>query len=321
MTLARCVVQYRQLGDTGLCVSRFCFGTLPMGPLQANLPPAQGEALLRLARHLGVTFFDTADSYQTYPLLKAALAGDEGAIIATKGYAYNEEGARQLLERARQGLGRDVIDVMLLHEHESELTLQGHREALDYLYEEKLKGTIRAVGVSTHSLEVVERGVHWPQLEVIHPLLNRQGLGIQGGSRQDMEKAIEAARAQGRGIYAMKALGGGHFYEDARAALAYAGGLRAVDAVAVGVKNEAELRVDIAWLLGQEAEPHLVKDLQATPRQLFIEWWCQACGRCVERCPFGALELGEETVRVNPERCLLCGYCAGACPHFCIKVV
>ncbi len=292
-----------------------------MGPLQANLPLSYGVTLLRQARQLGVNFFDTADSYETYPVLRAALGHDEGAIIATKGYAYTARGARSLVERARQGLDRDVIDLVLLHEQESELTLQGHREALDYLYEEKLKGTIKAVGVSTHHVEVVERAHAWPQIEVIHPLLNVKGLGIQDGNREDMESAIATARSHGRGVYAMKALGGGHFYQDAHKALAYVSSLSWLDAVAVGVKSEAELHLDVAWLLGQEGDPHLVREVQSTSRQLFIEWWCQACGRCVQHCPFGALKVVGERARVDGERCLLCGYCAKECPHFCIKVV
>ncbi|HPT83566.1 MAG TPA: aldo/keto reductase, partial [Limnochordia bacterium] len=41
-------MKYTELGQTGLTVSRLCFGALTIGPLQRNLAPAEGsEVLLR----------------------------------------------------------------------------------------------------------------------------------------------------------------------------------------------------------------------------------------------------------------------------------
>ena len=55
----------------------------------------------------------------------------------------------------------------------------------------------------------VRAAVRFPMIEVIHPLINRAGIGIQDGSREAMEAAIRAARDHGIGIFAMKPLGGG----------------------------------------------------------------------------------------------------------------
>jgi len=49
---------------------------------------------------------------------------------------------------------------------------------------------------------------------------------------------------------------------------------------------------------------------------------CNGCARCVEDCPYAAIELVARTdgapfpqqVRVRPERCVSCGICMGACP-------
>jgi len=49
---------------------------------------------------------------------------------------------------------------------------------------------------------------------------------------------------------------------------------------------------------------------------------CVACGVCVERCPFDALFLDEESNRstVNPDLCIGCGVCAAGCPTEALKL-
>jgi len=49
------------LGSTGMRVNRLIFGTLPLGPLQANLSTAEGGALIRHALESGVSMLDTAE--------------------------------------------------------------------------------------------------------------------------------------------------------------------------------------------------------------------------------------------------------------------
>ena len=60
-------MKYNMLGQTNIKVSELCFGTLPMGPLQANLPVEKGRELLLHAMDSGITFFDTAELYNNYP--------------------------------------------------------------------------------------------------------------------------------------------------------------------------------------------------------------------------------------------------------------
>jgi aryl-alcohol dehydrogenase-like predicted oxidoreductase len=42
-------------------------------------------------------------------------------------------------------MGLDYIDIFMLHEQESALTLKGHREAMEYFLKAKDKGYIRAL--------------------------------------------------------------------------------------------------------------------------------------------------------------------------------
>ena len=76
-------------------------------------------------------------------------------VISTKTYAWSSESAKSSLDQARRALDLDVIDIVLLHEQESLLTMDGHREAFSYLLAQKEKGVVRAVGLSTHAIEPV----------------------------------------------------------------------------------------------------------------------------------------------------------------------
>ena len=41
---------------------------------------------------------------------------------------------------------------------------------------------------------------------------------------------------------------------------------------------------------------------------------CIACGSCVEVCPTGAIQLGDEAAAIDENVCISCGACAGECP-------
>jgi hypothetical protein len=172
----------------------------------------------------------------------------------------------------------DVIDLFLLHEQESTLTLDGHREAFAYFHEQKEKGLIRAIGISTHAVEPVQaltqaRQGHadalWRDLDiglyreadVIHPLLNWRGLGLIDGTAEEMVLATRAAADAGLGLYGMKMLGGGHFLHEFDTALAFALAQDQMAAYAVGMQSEAEIDMNIALFSGLAVDPG---DLAAT---------------------------------------------------------
>jgi aryl-alcohol dehydrogenase-like predicted oxidoreductase len=315
-------MEYRQLGLTGMAVSRLCFGALTIGPLQAGLPLPEGARVIRAALEGGVNFIDTAELYGTYDYIREALKGyNREVIITSKSYAYTREGMQDSLERARRELDRDVVDIFLLHEQESIHTIRGHWSALEYLLEAKAKGKIRAIGISTHLVSGVEAATQVPEIEVVHPLYNIEGLGIGDGNREDMYRAIEAAHAAGKGVYSMKPLGGGNLLRRSDEALAYVLAQSAIDAVAMGMRTLEEVAMNLCLVEGNEVPSNVRTQVSQVKRSLHIEEWCEGCGKCVERCHTGALTIQDTKARVDREQCLLCGYCGSACPLFCIKVV
>ncbi len=51
------------LGNTGYEVTEICFGCLPFGPLQKNLPVEEAAEVLSYGLDLGINFIDTAQMY------------------------------------------------------------------------------------------------------------------------------------------------------------------------------------------------------------------------------------------------------------------
>ena len=158
-------------------------------------------------------------------------------------------------------------------------------------------------------------------IDVIHPLIDASGIGIQDGTRQDMEDAIRAARAAGIGIFAMKPLGGGHLIPDNRAALKYALTSPLLDSVAVGMQTTQEIDANAAAFDGAAEAGELLQALSARDRQIMVHDWCEGCGKCAERCRQRAIAVVDGRARVDASKCVFCGYCARVCPQFCIKVV
>ena len=314
-------VENRKLGARDLWVSRLLFGTLTMGPLQRSLPVERGAELIAYAAARGVNFVDTAEYYQTYPYVKEALKACPDLVVCTKSYAYDRDGAKRSIELAQEGIGRERIDVFLMHEQESEHTLRGHAEAFEYYCQLREEGVIGAVGISTHHVAAVRAAVRWPGMDVVFPLINRTGLGIADGTRQEMEAAIAGASAAGIAVLAMKVLGGGHLIAEREAALAYALQLPGVTSIALGMQSEAEIDYNIALFDGRVPDERSAADSASAPRSLLVQDWCEGCGHCVKRCGLGALTLREGKAVVDPLRCVRCGYCAGVCPQFCLKVI
>jgi aryl-alcohol dehydrogenase-like predicted oxidoreductase len=312
-----------ELGQTGLQVSKLCFGGLTVGPLQANLSPKDGGKIIKYAFDKGINFIDTAELYETYAHVKEGISSfnREDVVIASKSYAYDKKTATDSVEKALKELGTDYLDIFMLHEQESEHTIRGHYEALETYLRYKEKGIIRAIGLSTHAVAGVEAAIKYKEIEVIHPIINVSGLGIIDGSLEEMLDAVSRYHQMGGGVFSMKPLGGGNLLNRVETSLDFVLNLDCVDSIAVGMQRENEVDYNVARFNNEHIDKALKETLRNTPRQLMIADWCTKCGACIERCGQKALRMGLKKPDIDHTKCVLCGYCASVCNDFCIKVV
>jgi uncharacterized protein len=310
------------LGKTDLKVSNVCFGTLTLSPLQKNLNLDESVYLLEKAYDLGINFFDTAELYDNYSFLKKAFSKNNDVIIASKSYSYDEKSAKFSLNKALYELDKDYIDIFLLHEQESELTLKGHREAIDFFLKKKQEGIIKAFGISTHHIKGVKAANNLDEIDVIHPIINLSGIGIVDGSLDEMLIAIKSAKSKGKGIYSMKPLGGGHLIDNRKKALDYVMGLNCIDSVAIGMQSEQEIIYNTSIFSGNKIDKQIEDKLKKQKRKLHIHNdWCVMCGKCIARCDQSALYIKNNEVCVDHEKCVLCSYCSKECSELAIKII
>lgn len=309
-----------KLGFRGPEVSEICFGSLAISPLQGRLTAAEGADVLRYALDQGVNWIDTAEIYDNYEQIASAITGYPDVRIVSKTYAVTAEEMRLSLEKARTALNRETLDFFLLHEQESAFTLKGHTRAWEELLRAKEQGIVRWIGISTHAVAGVRAGALQPGLDVLHPILNYQGLGIIDGKLDDMLEAVAFAAEMGLGIYAMKVFGGGHLANNPQKAVEFVQGVAGVQAVALGMSSREEVDYNLLLVSGQEVPQELRGKVKSRKRKLYVADWCQGCGSCLEVCPQSALHL-EKIAVVDDEMCVLCGYCGRVCPHFCLKIV
>lgn len=320
------------LGKTGIEVSELSFGTLILGRIQADLTPDEAAPAIEKAIEMGINFFDTAQSYGTQNHLRVGLGSlKDDVVIATKTHVRTREDAQKAFEESLKALDREYIDIYHFHLINNAEDLEKRQGILDLFLELKGKGLIRAIGASVHKVEAAEVVAGAPDIDVLFPVINSQGLGIIDGSAQDMIKVCKMAKVNGKGIYAMKPLGGGHLRENPKEAFDFLRDTQLMDSICIGMKSPAEVEMNVNLFEGREVPQETLAKVESVPRTLTIYSKCIGCGECVETCDQGALSMDysktDESIGkkgqsvVDLTKCILCGYCADVCPEFCIRVI
>jgi predicted aldo/keto reductase-like oxidoreductase len=307
-----------KLGQTGIEVTPVGFGILTIGRTQLNLPLNEGAALVRYALERGVNFIDTAQYYRTYPYIREALRGTAfEPVIVSKSLFSGSREMRNAIEEARIELDRDVIDIFLLHEVRHGSDFDERKGAFEAVCEAKAKGIVRAVGLSTHHVDVAERAAEIREADVLFALINHMSLGIRRGGgpaeKEDMATAIEKASDAGLGVFAMKALGGGNLAFDYLPALDYVSALPGINSLMLGIgcRDEVDRMVEYAeGTIDRKYKPDV------SGKKIHVDQGdCEGCGACIARCPNHALGFNSDGLAdVDYALCINCGYCAPVCP-------
>ncbi len=242
------------LGKTGLHVSRLCIGT-DYSDIYGGSPI--GVRILLRGTELGVNFWDTSESYGSYPAIRKALKelNREDIIITTKSYSKRIEGVKRDLEDALEGMDTDYVDIFMLHAVDDMNDFKSRKEALRFLLDKKDEGTIRSIGVSTHSASVASALTNMPEIEVVLAVLNIKGIRIKEGNLNLMISALKRLYQSGKGVYLMKVLARGKLADRAMEALSFGFKFAYAYSIAVGIKSirELEFAVSVAERTEKEA--------------------------------------------------------------------
>ena len=188
----------RPLGRTGLEVSPLGFGAFKIGRNQGakyerayELPDESrvGDLLDRVLG-LGINYIDTAPAYGLSEERLGRVLADHPSrpVISTKvgetfqdgvsRFDFSAEATRESVERSGRRLGREILDVVLVHSDGRDLPIQDATGVVETLLELKAEGRVRAIGFSGKTVDGARRAIEWADvLNVLRLQLER----MQGG--------------------------------------------------------------------------------------------------------------------------------------------
>ena len=142
-------------------------------------------------------------------------------------------------------------------------------------------------------------------------------MGIRKGdefaTKEEMMEAIKTCHKAGKGIFSMKAFGGGGLTDHYQEALNYVFSKPEIDSVMIGFGKIEEVDDLIQYLNGSmpfDYNPDVSK------KKVYVNQEdCEGCGACKAACPAGAIFYNDNGLaEVNHDKCLTCGYCSPVCP-------
>ncbi len=228
------------LGNTGIKMSRLAMGTGTHGINRQSDQTRKlgvkgvGE-LLHAAYDEGISFWDSADQYGTHPHLKEGLkyVPREKVVILTKTHATTAQEMRDDLDRFRQELGTDYLDIVLLHFMTEANWPTIKTGAMEVLAQAREDGIIRAHGVSCHTMGALNAAANsdWVQVDLarINPYAARMD-----GAVDEVVPVLKKMKAQGKGIIGMKIFGAGDLVDKVDECLQYALGQEYLDCFTIG---------------------------------------------------------------------------------------
>lgn len=237
-------------------------------------------------------------------------------VISSKSLASSYDDMMAAIEECRSALGLKTIDIFLMHEVRTG-QFAARAGAWQALQDARATGLVRAIGISTHHADVARAMADVAACDVIFALLNYRGMGIRcgqdAGTKEEMAAALTVCKASGKGIYLMKALGGGNLTGDYQKALDYVFTQDFMDAVMVGFTNTSEIDDMMCYLSGTMESSY---NPDVSRKKMYVNQEdCEGCGACLKICAAGAVHYNKNGLaEIDQSKCLTCGYCAQGCP-------
>src|SRR5512143_3531869 len=261
----------RKLGRQGLEVSALGLGCMGMSQSYGPGDDRESVATIHRAIDLGVTFFDTAETYGPFKneeLLGRALEGRrDQAVIATKfgfriqdgkavGLDSRPEHVREVVEASLRRLGTDHIDLLYQHRVDPAVPIE---EVVGEMARLVRQGKVRFLGLSEAGERTIRRA------HAVHPISALQS-EYSLWERNLEPRIIPLLRELGIGLVAFAPLGRGFLTGSVKRAEDYPeGDFRRNDPRYQGQNFDANMRA-------AEAVREVARSLGVKPGQVALAW-------------------------------------------------
>ena len=318
-------MEYTNLGNTGLKVSRLGFGGIPI----QRITQEEATALIHKLPEYGINYIDTARGYTvSEEYLGIAMEGiRDKFVLATKSMARTREAMEKDIETSLKNLRTDHIDLYQVHNAPpAQMNIViGEGGALEALLEAKAAGKIGHIGITAHEIGTFEMALDMDWVETIMFPYNFVELQAADLIRKCAEK--------GKGFICMKPLAGGAI-ENAPLAMRFIASNKDITVNIPGMANEDELKQNVAAAC--DPAPLSEDDLKEVQniRDTLGNQFCRRCNYC-QPCTMGInisfcftingyltryglkdWAIGRyKGMAVEPNACIECGMCESRCPY------
>lgn len=281
------IQKYNDLGKTGLKVPDVSCGTISF--FEPNV--------IRYAYELGVTYFDTAESYlrtKCESFIGQALKDVRDKVTITTKHGYRQgmqikkEDILKRVEASLKRLQSDYVDVAMIHGL-SDLSFLENEELQAAYAQLKKDGKVRFTGFSTHNPQLtLKQALDNDFAQVILFIYNH----MEG---EEIEPLIEQARRKGIGMVAMKVFAGGMH-----------GNLKSLISQEVSYPQAA-----IRWVM---TNPNLDCCIPTMSSYSHVEEYVEASGKPLNRADLKMI--AEYQRQTNNQYCRVsCSQCLSSCPN------
>ena len=304
----------RLLGKTNMKVNRVGFGGIPI----QRITQEETNKVINELIDKNVNFIDTARAYTiSEEYIGNAIEGKrEKFFIATKSMARDYESMKQDIEISLKNLKTDYIDLYQIHNLKPEeyKTIFDENKAYKALLEAKEEGKIKYIGITSHSLETIEKSIEDEKFSTIQFPYNI--------IEDQADEVFKKANKKDIGII-----------DDAKLSIKYILSKDYIDVVIPGMESIEQVRENVSVL----QDTNITKDDELKIqeiRNIMGKRFCRRCEYCLP-CPlkinipqnfllegyyarYNLKDWAKErykSLEVKASACVECGLCETKCPY------